>query len=180
MVGFAHAFESVFSLPFHWHVCGFILVVILLFLDHQSRRGGFLVILLWNLLGVLLHELAHFLIGTLLLARPTAFSLIPRRHEGGVQLGSVSFKELNAFNSLPVGLAPLGLIVLAFHVFQHWPEWFVPSFFSTVGMYFVSFILVYNSLPSRQDLKIAFGWKSILLYGTVAIVGWYAIGNGLI
>lgn len=180
MVGFVHTLESVFYLPLHWHLCGFIMVALLLFLDRQSWRGGLPVILIWNLLGVLLHELAHLLVGALLLAKPSAFSLIPRRHEGGVQLGSVSFKRLNAFNSLPVGLAPLGLIVAAFHAFQHWPEWFVPSLFSTVGMYVVSFVLIYNAVPSRQDLKIAFGWKSILLYGMVAVVVWSVIGKDLI
>jgi hypothetical protein len=43
-----------------------------------------------------------------------------------------------------------------------------------LGIYLVSFVLVYNAMPSRQDLKIAFGWKSVLLYGAAAIAAWYA------
>jgi hypothetical protein len=33
----------------------------------------------------------------------------------------------------------------------------------------ITHVLIYNAMPSRQDLKIAFGWKSILLYGAAAI-----------
>lgn len=173
MFSFTHTLETVILLPLQWHLCGLALLLFLLFIDRNSKRGGIFVILLWNLIGVFLHELAHLLVGTLLLAKPSAFSLVPQQQQDGVRLGSVSFRGLNAFNSLPVGLAPLGLIVVAFHAFQNWSRWFAPTLFSTLGMYFVVFVLIYNALPSRQDLKIAFGWKSILLYGAVAIAAWY-------
>jgi hypothetical protein len=165
MVSFSHTFESLFRLPLHWHLCGLALVACLFFLDRASRRGGIVTIFLWNLIGVSLHELVHFLVGVLLCAKPSGFSLIPHRQEGGVRLGSVSFRGLNAFNSLPVGLAPLGLILAAFYVFQNWMKWCTPTLFSTMGMYVASFVLAYNALPSWQDLKIAFGWKTVLLYG---------------
>jgi hypothetical protein len=126
-----------------------------------------------------LHELAHFLAGTLLFAKPTGFSIIPRRQEHGYRLGAVSFKGLNALNSLPVGLAPLGLIVVAFLSFQYWIIWFPPTLISTVAMYFTSFVLIYNSLPSMQDLKIAFGLKSILLYGAASVVIYKCISGHL-
>jgi hypothetical protein len=160
--------KSLLSLPFHGHLCGVLLLACLLFLDRKSKQGGIIILLLWNLIGVLLHELAHLLAGILLFAKPSAFSLIPHRHKDGVQLGSVSFTGLNAFNSLPVGLAPLGLIAVAIYVVQNWPEWFAPTLMSSMGLYLASFVLIYNALPSRQDLKIAFGWKSSLLYGAVA------------
>lgn len=172
MASFAHTLEAVFHLPFHWHLCGLALLALLLVLDRKSRRGGIFTILLWNLIGVSLHELAHLLVGILLFAKPSAFSLIPHRQKDGVQLGSVSFRGLNEFNSLPVGLAPLGLIVIAFYLFQNWAIWFTPTLFSTLGVYFATFVLIYNALPSRQDLKIAFGWKSILLYGSAAIAAY--------
>lgn len=177
MFNFCHELELVFSLPFRWHLCGLALLAFLLFLDLKSKRGGIFVVLLWNLIGVSLHELAHLLVGILLFAKPSAFSLIPHQHKDGVQLGSVSFRGLNAFNSLPVGLAPLGLIVIAFYLFQNWSSWFTPTLFSTLGIYFAFFVLVYNALPSRQDLKIAFGWKSILLYGAAAIAAYEYISG---
>lgn len=170
MISFFHTSESLFRLPLYWHFCGFALLAFLLLIDRKSRRGGIVIIFLWNLIGVFLHELAHFLVGTVLFAKPSGISLIPRRQDGGVRLGSVSFRGLNAFNSLPVGLAPLGLIVVAYHVFQNWSRWFAPTLLSTLGIYVTSFVLIYNALPSRQDLKIALGWKSILLYGAVALI----------
>ena len=178
MASFAHTFESLFRLPLLWHLCGLALIVFLLFLDRQSKRGGIVAIFLWNLVGVALHELAHLLVGILLCARPSGFSLIPHRQDGGVRLGSVSFRGLNAFNSLPVGLAPLGLIAAAFYLFQNWSRWFTPTLFSTAGVYVASFVLIYNAVPSRQDLKIAFGWKSILLYGMIAIAVYEYIQSG--
>ena len=172
MVNFAHTFESLLRLPLLWHLCGLALVALLLVLDRASKRGGIAAIFLWNLVGVALHELAHLLVGLLLCAKPSGFSLIPHRQVDGVRLGSVSFRGLNAFNSLPVGLAPLGLIAAAFYLFRNWPGWFTPTPFSTAGIYVASFVLVYNALPSRQDLKIAFGWKSVLLYGVIAIAAY--------
>ncbi len=172
MTSFERSFEAVLRLPFHWHLCGLALLLCMIVLDRKSKRGGFFAIALWNLIGVSLHELTHLLVGTVLFAKPSGFSLIPHRQEDGIRLGSVSFRGLNAFNSLPIGLAPLGLIVVAFYLFQSWSKYFTPTLFSTMGIYLVSFVLVYNALPSRQDLKIAFGWKSILLYGTVAIAAY--------
>lgn len=169
MFNVTHIFEFFLRLPLLWHLSGLVLVALLLFLDRQSKRGGIVTIFLWNLIGVSLHELAHLLVGILLCAKPSGFSLIPHRHEGGVRLGSVSFRGLNAFNSLPVGLAPLGLVAAAFHLFRNWSGWFTPTLFSTAAVYVVSFVLIYNAVPSRQDLKIAFGWKSLLLYGGAAI-----------
>jgi hypothetical protein len=172
MVSFAHTLESFFCLPVHWHLCGLALLALLFFLDRKSKRGGFFAIFIWNLIGVSLHELAHLLVGILLFAKPSAFSLIPHQQKDGVRLGSVSFRGLNAFNSLPVGLAPLGLIVVDIYVIQNWPGWFTPTLYSTLGIYFASFVMIYNALPSWQDLKIAFGWKSILLYGAAAIAAY--------
>ncbi len=172
MFTITHSIESLSRLPLLWHLCGLALVALLLLLDRQSKRGGIVTMFLWNLIGVSLHELAHLLVGILLCAKPSGFSLIPHRQEGGVRLGSVTFRGLNAFNALPVGLAPLGLVASAFYLFRNWSGWFTPTLFSTAGVYVVSFVLIYNAVPSRQDLKIAFGWKSVLLYGVIAIAAY--------
>jgi hypothetical protein len=163
-------FEEVVKYPVYWHLCGLCFVAILVVLDARSKRRGVLIIFCWNLIGVFFHELAHLLTGIVLFAKPTCFSLIPHRTEGGWQLGSVTFKRLNAFNSCPVGLAPLGLIAVAYFLFTNWTLWFTPTLYSTLGAYVVLFILVYNSTPSRQDLKIAFTPSSIFVYGTAAFV----------
>lgn len=168
MKGLKLTFEEIVRYPGYWHLCGLCLVAILVVLDVKSKRGGVLTIFCWNLFGVFLHELAHFCAGIVLFAKPAGFSLIPCRTGGKWQLGSVTFKGLNAFNSLPVSLAPIGLIAIAYFLFTNWAIWFTPTLYSTMGAYLVLFILVYNSSPSRQDLKIAFSPRSILVYGTAA------------
>jgi len=170
-------FGEVASYPVYWHVCGIGLVILLKILDDKSKQGGVLTIFCWNLIGVFLHELAHFIVGFVLFAKPVGFSLIPCRSEKQWQLGSVTFKGLNAFNSLPTGLAPLGLIAVAYSLFTNWTLWFTPNLHSTIGAYFVLFILVYNSLPSRQDLKIAFSAGSIFVYGTTAFAAYMYYGH---
>jgi len=171
MTSFNHTFEPVLHLPLLWHFCGLALVALLLFLNYKSKRGNILVIFLWNFIGVFLHEVSHLVVGIVLFAKPTNFSLIPHRKEnGGYQLGSVEFRGLDTFNSLPVGLAPLVLLVAAYFIFTNWSKCFQPSLLSTLGIYFTSFVLIYNSRPSLQDCKIAFRLPSILFYGVVAVV----------
>ena len=164
----ALALEKAVGYPVYWHLCGICLLVVLVELDFRSKRGGLLIIFFWNLLGVFLHELAHLIAGVVFFAKPTGFSLVPHRSAEGWQLGAVTFKGLNACNCLPVALAPLALIPLAFVLFAHWAQWFTPTLYSIMGVYVTLFILVYNSMPSKQDLKVAFCPGSILVYGVGA------------
>jgi len=163
-------FEDVASYPGYWHLCGICLIVVLALLDTRAKRGGVLTIFFWNLPGVFLHELTHLCAGTILLAKPVSFHLLPRKRSTGWQLGAVTFQRLNAFNSLPVGLAPLGLVAVAYFIFTHWTHWFPSTLSSILGAYVALFFLVYNSIPSRQDIRVAFSLGSILVYGTVLFV----------
>lgn len=151
--------------------CSFLLLVAV---HRWSRRKGIFVAAIWNLTGVILHELAHLLAGLLFRARPTGFSLIPRRSESGWKLGSVTFAKINAFNAVPVALAPLGLAFAAHVVWQSWNLWFNSDFASTIWKYVVMFVLLYNAIPSGHDLKVACNWKSLLLYGSaVCVLSWF-------
>jgi hypothetical protein len=62
--------------------------------------------LLFRLAGTICHELAHFFVGLVTYARPAAFSVMPRRMEGGWQLGSVSLTRVRWYNAAPSALAP--------------------------------------------------------------------------
>ncbi|MBF0359248.1 MAG: hypothetical protein HQL70_11650, partial [Magnetococcales bacterium] len=73
-----------------------------------------------NLFGTFCHELAHLIVGFLLLAKPNKFSLWPTRQAGGgFVLGSVSFSNLRFFNAIPTAFAPLLLVILAYYVEQN-------------------------------------------------------------
>ena len=71
---------------------------------------------------------------------------------------------------LPVALAPLGLAGIAWLVARSWFDWFRPSLPTTLALYAACFVLLYNALPSRQDLRVALNWKSLLLYVSLAAV----------
>lgn len=151
------------------------LIITMLFLNQSARSANIFVVCITQLPGVILHELAHFLTGTLLRAEPGSFNLIPqRRLDGRWTLGSVAFRRVTAFNAVPIALAPLGLLPIAFLVYQSWFDWLPLTITNTLILYVTIFLLIYNSLPSRQDIRIACNFKSLLLYGSAGvIVGYY-------
>ena len=167
-----HALLTFTGHPLSWHIYGILLVAVLILFDRKSKNGGVVIIFFWNLLGVLLHEIMHLVVGVALFAKPVGFSLLPHRQDGGWQLGAVSFSRLNAINSLPVGLAPVSLVAIAYFLFLNWHFWFTASLFSTLCLYAILFILTYNAMPSWQDLRIAFNIKGIALYGSVAFLAY--------
>lgn len=144
-----------------------LILTLIWFLILQSARASMWRLALLALPGTLAHELAHLVVGFLLLARPTGFSVWPKRSGSGWALGSVAFRGINLFNGAFVAFAPLlflplawfGLIRLAapFWVHHQWGWWFG-------GTYVISTIL-FAALPSLQDIKQ--GGPSLLLYGTL-------------
>ena len=166
--------------PF-WNICGIAMFILLIACTRRARSSGMLVITLWNLPGVLLHESAHLLIGIIFFAGPKNISLIPRRTGKSWRLGSAGFSRINAVNAVPVALAPLGLALIAWLVARNWFHWFRPSLGSTLALYVLLFILLYNSLPSRQDLRVACNWKSVMLYSLLfaAVFWWWNSSSGV-
>lgn len=152
-----------------WHIAGLAVVFLLIAFRRWARTSNIAIIFIASLVSVFLHELCHALVGSVLMAGLTGISLIPKRNyqDGGWTLGSVEFNRITAFNAVPIAFAPLLLPVLAYELIRFWPALFpVPSLSSTVGMYSAAFVLLYDCLPSRQDLRICCNWKSVLLYGS--------------
>ena len=154
--------------PALWHVCGISVFLALAAVQRRARRSGILLLALWNLIGVVMHELAHLLVGTVLRAGPAGFSLLPHREGRYWQLGSVSFARITPLNAVPVAFAPLGLGGVAYWCARNWFDWNQPSLTATLVLYAVLYILLYHALPSRQDLRVACNWRSLVLYSLVA------------
>jgi hypothetical protein len=162
------------DIPAWWHACGIVLVLAMFLLNRSTRSANILVVCIIRLPGVVLHELAHLLTGILLRAQPAGFSLIPqRRGDGRWTLGSVAFRRVTAFNAVPIAFAPLGLVPLAYYAYRCWFDWLPVTFANTLFLYAAVFLLVCNALPSRQDLRVACNWKSVLLYGSISGVAGY-------
>ncbi|AEA65727.1 hypothetical protein KDW40_19205 [Burkholderia cenocepacia] len=127
--------------------------------------------------GTALHELAHFLAGFFLRARPVSLSLFPRREGGTWVLGSVGFERLTLFNACFVAFAPLALVIAAWWIFMAWVQ---PALLSGeylswfVGTY-VCACALFSCLPSWTDIRV--GAASALFYGIGGAVLWNCLGR---
>lgn len=161
--------EHIHLHPFR-HATGFCLLAALFVINRRARASGIFFLALWNLAGVMLHEAAHLTAGILFRARPTAVSLIPRRDGRRWQLGSVRFARITAVNAVPIALAPTALAGIAWLAARNWFRWAPPSLASTLGLYAVLFVLLYNAPPSRQDLRVAANRQSLMLYLPILVL----------
>lgn len=129
-------------------ILGFVLLLYLL-------RRSLVLLSLAAFPGTLLHELLHFVVGLILLGRPSGFSVVPRRMGHGYALGSVRFANVRWYNGFLIGLAPLLLLPLALWLLA-WRLQGVPPLQvqELVWAYLLS-TLIYASLPSWPDIKIA-------------------------
>ena len=136
---------------------------------NQARRSFWLLSLL-ALPGTFCHEVCHWVVGKVLNGQPVNFTVIPRREGRGYVLGSVGFANLRWYNAFFVGMAPLFLLPAAYLLFLWqlgarpglgWPE-------ATMVLLLAS--LVFGSIPSAQDMRIAGRWP----------LGWFLLAGGLL
>jgi hypothetical protein len=144
----------------------------MLWLMNQARRSFWLFSLL-ALPGTLCHEACHWVIGKLLNGRPIHLTVIPRREGHGFVLGSVALQNLRWYNAFFIGLAPLALLPLAYGLFL-WRLGGNPGFgWPEAVMLYLLANLLFGSMPSWQDLRMAarspIGW---LLLAGVLVWGW--------
>ncbi len=135
-----------------------------LFAAKRNYMNRHFLLFLWNFLGVVLHELSHYIVALLLNGKPELPSLIPKRevyYKGGMEhtlwiLGHVKVRNLNSFNKFFIGLAPaLILIPSAFYIYLYFFDWFKYDPRNLFLFYLILYLLLYNAMPSSQDLKIA-------------------------
>lgn len=165
------------ALPSYLHDPGFIasaVLVIIFYVFLRSVRDSLWRVALLSLPGTLAHELAHFLVGLILRARPHGFSIWPRPDGRGWRLGSVSFGNIGLLNGAWVALAPLLLLPIAWLCLVDillplwadalWGWWLLAGYLTAT--------LVFAALPSFQD--IALGGRSLLLYAVAGVLVWLA------
>lgn len=121
---------------------------------------------LFKLPGTFFHELAHFFVGIVTFAKPVNFSLIPKFQDKSITMGSVSFINLNFFNTALISLAPFLLVPLSFYLFYIFSISLSTSefdYFSILYGYLV-FNTFSSSLPSSQDYRVALSNKAGILF----------------
>ena len=144
-------------------------VLVLSALKHKTYRSMILISLI-NIPGTFLHETAHFLVGFLLNARPTSFTLFPHKSGDAYVMGSVGFKNIKFYNAMPSAMAPLLLLVVGFY----FNRWFFANVQLSIWTYFAYIILqtiiIENALPSSTDFKVAFSnIFGVLLYAILLV-----------
>lgn len=136
-----------------------------------------------NIFGTFLHELMHFIVGFILFAKPVSFSIFPKKSGDGYTLGSVEFMNLTWWNSLPVAMAPLLLLGVAyeFHYYFYEAMDSVYSLKNQMIYILVMAVIIDNSIPSSVDFRVGFGSLVVpFLIGIVILIGIYSIGNILV
>jgi len=136
-------------------------IVAALFCLHAMRRIFWLFSLL-ALPGTIAHEACHYLSGLLLNGGPVSFNLMPRRDGHGWAMGSVTFNHIRWYNAPFIGLAPLLLLPAAYGLaLWRLKGQLVPGWREGLAVFVIA-NLVYASVPSWQDVKVAarspLGW----------------------
>jgi hypothetical protein len=151
-----------------------VLVVLIGRIKHLHCRSLWSAALV-NFVGVVFHELAHYLIALLLGGRPKRFSVWPKRMADGFLFGQVVCARINAFNALPIGIAPLSLLPLAWLIHQKFYLYLQPTSWNYIAYLFLMVIVIENALPSSADWRLVrqypmgmFGWITALTLGVVA------------
>ena len=169
------------------HFAGIVLAATLGAIQGRADRKGSFWMIIVRLPGTLLHELAHLVVGFITGGRPAGFTIIPRRTIGFTTdgserrvwvLGSVAITNPSLLAAFPTGFAPLLLLPSAWFLYRSWFVWFPPDLLHTLLMYVAVVVCCGSSLPSTQDVAVAFSRPlGVVLYaalGTGAWLVWYA------
>src|SRR5574344_1788985 len=89
------------------------LVIVLSSIKHSSYKN------IWTTasiksLGTFFHASPHFLVVLILNAKPTSFTLFPKKENGYYVMGSVGFRNICWYNAIPSAMAPLLLIIVGY------------------------------------------------------------------
>ena len=146
---------KLFGFAIGWTFCAYFAAVIAIAaLLHRLREMPrfFSLVCLPGTIG---HELLHFLVGTLALAKPREVSLIPKFHrDGSATLGYVMFSNIRWYNALWVGFAPLLALPAALALVSYRSMQVPPLHALEFVWGYVAASLVYSCVPSKADIDI--------------------------
>jgi hypothetical protein len=153
----------------------YLLVAIAIALLVRMLRGYFLIFAILCLPGTIAHEFSHWITGLVTGAQPTSMNLIPERSGGSYVLGSVTLQNVRWYNGWLVGLSPLMLLPCAYYIAIHHAghKWSLAD----ICMLYLTAQLILASLPSSQDIKIAF-CKSWWIFALVIFLIWHWLIKG--
>lgn len=163
------------GLTIGWSFCAYLAVVIATAALLHRLRGMPRFFSLVSLPGTIGHELLHFLVGTLTLAKPVKVSLMPKFHrDGSATLGFVMFSNIRWYNALWVGFAPLLALPAALALVYLRAAQIPPLSLQELGWSYLAASLTYSCLPSKADVGIVMSKPlGLIAYlGGAAALGW--------
>ena len=138
-------------------------ILIIYSLVHKAQSKSLYGAWFANLFGIFFHELAHALVGAILLAKPSKFIMIPKatvlpNGDKIYVLGRVVCSNLSWYNSFPVAMAPLLLLGMALYLEKYyWQFSFVKNSFAYLCLYlYLQITLLTNAIPSPTDFREGF------------------------
>lgn len=169
---------NVGGLTIGWSFCVYLAVVVATAALLHRLRGMPRFFSLVSLPGTVGHELLHFLVGTLALARPVKVSLIPKFHrDGSATLGYVMFANIRWYNALWVGFAPLLALPGALWLVYFRSLQIPPLSPWELTWSYVAASLTYSCLPSKADVDIVMSKPvGLVVYAGIAAMlcwAWY-------
>jgi len=105
--------------------------------------------------GTIVHELMHYIASLALNGKPVRFTIFPKFEKDRIVLGSVSNSNITWYNSFVIGFAPLFTLWVLIIYADNYMDLVSNIYFSILQLY-LFFILVINSVPSKQDIHVAF------------------------
>lgn len=152
-------------------------LALLWYLLLRRARASMWRVALISLPSTIGHELAHLIVGFVLLAKPARFSIWPKRSGERWTLGSVSFRRINVFNGAFVALAPFLFLPLAWLVLTSLsaPLWAGDRWGWWLASGYVSAACLFAASPSLQDIKE--GSPSLFFYGIIGGCWWVFAGS---
>jgi hypothetical protein len=127
----------------------------------------------FTLAGTLCHELAHWCVGWLTLARPAAMTLLPKRVGHGWEIGSVRLANVRWYNAAPMALAPLLLLALPFLIAAARTGAGLAFTWTDAALAFLIAPQFLACWPSSTDWRIALhSWPYALL---IMLFGWFCV-----
>jgi len=132
-------------------------------------RNSFWMLSIISLPGTIAHEGSHLVVAILVLARPTSFSVWPRRKGNAWEFGAVEMTNAHVFNAAFVALAPLLLLPIAgVFIYLAAGQWAQAEYLGWVALGYLGATSLYAATPSAQDFSM--GGASLVFY-TILVSG---------
>lgn len=102
--------------------------------------------------GTVVHEVAHFLMATILFMRVQDMKLLPEWQGNNLKLGSVLYEKQDALRGIIVGTAPIIAGLFIFLLLANWNIHTRNSVADHLIFFYVVFVISTTMFSSKQDL----------------------------